>query len=42
VAVGGGDVGVAVQSQEADGEVTRSVAMTRGAFPFLIRDLSSW
>jgi hypothetical protein len=40
VAVGGGDVGVAVQAQEADGRL-RSDAITRGAFSVLTSDLSS-
>ena len=41
VAVGGGDVVVPAQSQEADGQAEGD-AMTRGAFPVLTRDLSSW
>jgi len=40
VAVGGGDVGLAVQAQEADGKATGSDAITRGAFPVLTSDLS--
>jgi hypothetical protein len=39
--VGGGDVIVAVQSQEADRQL-RSDAVTRGAFPVLTMELSSW
>ena len=42
VAVGSGDVDVAVQAQKADGQTTRSDAITRGAFPVLTSDLSSW
>jgi hypothetical protein len=41
VAVGGGDVDVAVQAEQADGQAGR-VAITRGAFPVLTSDLSSW
>jgi hypothetical protein len=40
MAVGGGDVRVAVQAQDADGKL-RSDAITRGAFPVLTSDLSS-
>jgi hypothetical protein len=42
VTVGGGDVGMAVQAEQADGQAMRSDAMTRGAFPVLTSDLSSW
>jgi hypothetical protein len=38
VPVGGGDVGVAVQTQEADGQATCSDAITRDAFPVLASD----
>jgi hypothetical protein len=41
VAVGGGYVRVAIDAQQADGQL-RSDAMTRGAFPVLTSDLSSW
>jgi hypothetical protein len=41
MAVGGGDVRVAIQAQDGDGQATGSVAITRGAFPVLTSDLSS-
>ena len=40
VAVGGSDVGVAVDAEQADGQAACD-AITRGAFPVLTRDLSS-
>jgi hypothetical protein len=42
MAVGGGDVGLAVQAEQADGQAaTGSEAITRGAIPVLTSDLSS-